>query len=92
MRYPKMLYTLVYLSIQMAEATTIKVHKDTKALLDRYREYRNESYDEVIRKVVVMLNEPKLSKDAIAAIDRARARIQAGKFVTEEEARRRLGL
>jgi len=32
--------------------TTIKIHEDTKQELDTFREYRNESYDEVIRKVV----------------------------------------
>ncbi len=32
-----------------------------------------------------------LSKDAIIAIENARKRIKAGKFVTEEEAKNRLG-
>ena len=30
-------------------ATTIKVHEDTKLGLDQFREYGNESYDEVIK-------------------------------------------
>jgi hypothetical protein len=36
--------------------------------------------------------EPELSKEAIRAIEKARERIRKGKFVTEEEARKRLGL
>lgn len=77
------------------DATTIKIHGDTKYELDQFREYKNESYDEVIRKVVYIAktckSQPKLSKEAIEAIDKARARMKAGKFVTEEEAKKRLG-
>ena len=80
----------------MMDATTVKLHEDTKAQLDEFREYKNESYDEVIKKVVYIAKncktEPKLSREAIDAIERARARIKAGKFLTETEARKRLGL
>ena len=78
------------------EATTIKVHEDTKQKLDRFREYKNESYDEVIRKVVYIAQnckkDPELSRETIEAIEKARARIKKGRFVTEDEAKRRLGL
>jgi len=78
------------------EATTIKVQEGTKAQLDQFREYKNESYDEVIKKVVYIARhcktEPKLSRETIEAIERARARIKSGKFLTEAEARKRLGL
>ena len=76
--------------------TTIKIHEDTKQELDLFREYRNESYDEVIRKVVIIAKtcktEPELSKEAVEAIEKARERIKKGKFLTESEARKRLGL
>ncbi|MCD4759318.1 hypothetical protein K8R33_00335 [archaeon] len=36
-------------------------------------------------------NQPKLSKETVIAIEKARERMKAGKFVTEEEAKRRLG-
>jgi predicted transcriptional regulator len=78
------------------EATTIKIRQDTKGQLDRFREYKNESYDEVIRKVVFIAksteNEPELSREAMEAIEKARERIRKGKFLTEAEARKRLGL
>ena len=47
-------YTLVYVSITVAkmEATTIKIHQNTKTELDKFREYKNESYEEVIQKVL----------------------------------------
>lgn len=77
------------------DTTTIKIHEDTKHELDQFREYKNESYDEVLKKMVYIAKtckkQPKLSRDAINAIDKARARIRAGRFVTEEQAKKRLG-
>ena len=78
------------------DTTTIKIHQDTKSELNLLREYRNESYDEVLKKVLYIVKtckkEPELSREAIAAIDRARARMKKGKFLTEKEAKQRLGL
>lgn len=78
------------------KATTIKIYEDTKSQLDTFREYKNESYDEVIKKVVYIAKnvneEPELSKEALEAIEKARERIKRGHFLTEEEARDRLGL
>gem|GEM_PF-360924 len=87
-------YTMVYCGIM--KATTIKIHEDTKSELDTFREYKNESYDEVIKKVVFIAKnvkeEPELSIETIEAIEKARERMKKGKFLTEEEARERLGL
>ena len=79
-------------------STTIKIHKDTdtKEQIDRFREYKNESYDEVIKKLVFIVkhlkNEPELSKEIIEAIEAARQRIKKGHFVSEAEAKKCLGL
>ena len=77
-------------------ATTIKLYEDTKTQLDRFREYKNESYDEVIKKVIFIAKtcetEPKLSRETIEAIEKARARIKKGRFLTEADATKRLGL
>ena len=78
------------------DITTIKIAQDTKLQLDRFREYKNESYDEVIKKIVFIAKtcktEPKLSRETITAIEKARERMQKGNFLTEAEARKRLGL
>ena len=78
------------------DACTIRLHGRTKSLLDRYREYRNESYDEVVMKLVGIADsakkQPELSKAAVERIDAARQRIKSGDFLTEAEARKRLGL
>jgi predicted house-cleaning noncanonical NTP pyrophosphatase (MazG superfamily) len=75
---------------------TIKLRTHTKSYLDRYREYRNESYDEVVAKLISIVENvkkaPELSHDAVESIERARKRIKAGNFVTEEDAKKRLGL
>ena len=77
------------------EATTIKIFGNTKQELDQFKEYKNETYDEVIKKMIYIAKtaktQPALSKETVMAIDRARKRLKAGKFVTEEEARKRLG-
>ncbi len=77
-------------------ATTIKVQEGTKMELDHFREYKNESYDEVIAKIIFIAKscktEPKLSRETIEAIEKSRERMKKGHFLTEKEARRRLGL
>lgn len=78
------------------DVSTIRVHRRTKSALDKYREYRNESYDEVVMKLINIADtckkEPELSKEAVERIEKARERIKAGDFVTEHDARKRLGL
>ena len=75
--------------------TTIKIYGETKTELDTFKEYKNESYDEVIRKVIYIAKksktQPELSKEAIESIEKARKRMRAGNFITEEEAKKRLG-
>lgn len=78
------------------EATTIKIYGETKSELDQFREHKNESYDEVIKKIVYIARtcktQPELSQETIEAIEKARERMRKGKFLTEAEARKRLGL
>jgi len=77
------------------QITTIKIHEDTKQGLDLFREYKNESYDEVLKKILYIAKtsekHPELSQETVKAIEKARARIKKGKFVTAAEAKKRLG-
>lgn len=78
------------------EATTIKIYQDTKQELDKFREYRNESYDELLKKLVYIAKnvkeEPKLSKWAVKQIEEARERMRKGKFVSHEELMKKYGI
>ena len=77
-------------------STTIKLYEETKLQLNKYREYKNESYHEVSKKLIFIVEkvkkEPELSKETINSIEKARERIKKGKFLSEEEAKKRLGL
>jgi len=86
---------VVYGEFFMSE-TTIKIHDGTKSELDTFREYKNESYDEVLKKLLFIAkntkSKPELSKETVEAIEKARERIRKGRFLTEAEAKKRLGL
>jgi hypothetical protein len=86
---------MVYQSICDIMATTIKVDLKTKSGLDQFREYKNETYDEVVKKLIYIAQnlkrKPELSAESIEMIEKARKRIKQGNFLTEEEAKKRLG-
>ena len=76
--------------------TTIRLNPETKLKLDEFRQYKSESYDELVRKLIYLARlcekEPKLSQKTIQEIKEARERIKKGEFYTEEEAKKILGL
>ena len=76
--------------------TTIRVNLRTKEELDTFRQYKSESYDELVRKLIYLAKltkkEPKLSQKTILEINEARKRIRNGEFYTEDEAKKILGL
>lgn len=78
------------------EQTTIRINPNTKSELDFFRQYKNESYDELVRKLIHLVKtcekEPKLSQKTILEIKEARERIKKGEFYTEEEAKKILGI
>ena len=78
------------------QQTTIKLNPVTKNELDKFRQYENESYDELVKKLVRIVlmckKQPKLSQKTIKEIEQARAQIKKGEFYTEEEAKKILGL
>ena len=76
--------------------TTIRINPKTKEELDSFRQYKSESYDELVRKLVYLARicekDPKLSQKSILEIKEAREKIKKGEFYTEEEAKKILGL
>ncbi len=76
--------------------TTIRLNPRTKSDLDTFRQYKNESYDELVRKLIQLAKicekQPQLSQKTIQEIKEARENIKKGEFYTEEEAKKILGL
>jgi hypothetical protein len=76
--------------------TTIKVYNDTKTMLNQFREYKNESYDEIVRKIMYIAKlakkNPQLSKKTISDIEAARERMKKGEFYSEDQVAKMLGL
>ena len=76
--------------------TTIRVSREIKSGLDGFRQHKNESYNELIRKLLFVARacekEPKLSQKTVLEIKKARENIMKGDFYTEEEAKKILGV
>lgn len=87
-------YTGAYQGDEMA--TTVRLKEQTKEELNTFREYKNETYDEIIRKILYIARNarknPQLSEKTLNEIEEARRRIREGDFYTEEEVRKMLGL
>jgi len=86
----------VYICIQKYMETTIRLNQVTKEQLDAFKQYKSESYDELVRKLIYLAKmcekDPKLSQKTIIEIREARERIKKGDFYTEDEAKKILGL
>ena len=76
--------------------TTIRLNQITKEQLDAFKQYKSESYDELVRKLIYLAKmcekEPKLSQKTILEIKQARERIKKGEYYTQEEVEKRFGL
>ena len=66
-----------------AEITTIKLEKETKKRLEHIRSYKRETYDEIVQKMLEILNLCKLNPEAaqarLGSIDRKRRKISRKK-------------
>ncbi len=78
------------------EFTTIRVTPKTKREIDLFREYKNESYEEIIHKLVYVAKtaekNPKLSQKTVREIEAARQRIKKGSFYDETAVKKMLGV
>ena len=70
--------------------TTIQISNESKQVLDKMKLFQRETYNEIIERMIednLELNE-KTKKE----IEEARKQIKAGKFISQEEAKKILGL
>lgn len=73
---------------QENKITTIKLNKDTKERLDNLKEYKRESYEEIIEKILEILNvckvNPIRARAKLLKIDRQHKEV-ARRFNAQEE-------
>ena len=76
--------------------TTLKLNKETKKRLDSLREYKRESYDEIIGKILNILNISKLdplkARRLLAQISIKRIRLKESKVYSNEELKDKFNL
>jgi predicted DNA-binding protein len=69
--------------------TTLKLEKETKERLEKLREHKRETYDDIIRKIMYVLNtvrdEPVKAKAILEFIDEKRKRMFETEFSKKEE-------
>jgi hypothetical protein len=69
--------------------TTLKLEKETKDRLEKLREHKRETYDDIIRKIMYVLNtvrdEPSKAKAILEFIDEKRKRMFETEFSKREE-------
>ena len=71
-------------------ATTIQISDNVKSVLDKMKMMERETYNEVIERMIE--DDLELNEKTKKEIEEARKRVKAGKFITHEEAKKRLGL
>ena len=70
--------------------TTIQISSELKTLLEKMKLYERETYDDVIERLVE--DELELNEETKKEIEVALKEIKEGKYVTHEEAKKRLGI
>lgn len=67
--------------VDIGKITTIKIERETKARIDKLKEHERESYNQVIKKILYILNlvrkNPLLGNRVLSNIDRTIKRRQA---------------
>ena len=70
--------------------TTIQISDNVKSVLDRMKMMERETYNDIIQRMIE--DDLELNEKTKIEIEEARKRIKSGKFITQEEAKKRLGL
>ena len=80
----------------MSRLTTIQLEKSTKNKLEKLKEYKRETYDELVNKLIEISEfvnaEPELKEEFLEEIEDARKEIKAGKGISTEKLLKELGI
>lgn len=76
----------------MEEITTIKLRRETKNRLDRLKEYKRETYEEVLKKILFILNVSKKNPEKATRLLRkldsvVRSRQEQQENIEQEESK-----
>jgi predicted transcriptional regulator len=75
--------------------TSIQVEKQTKEHLDKFKNHPRETYNEVLARMIRIMYEQtseELSPQTIKNIEKSLAEIKAGKVLSHDDVKRKLGL
>ena len=65
------------------QITTVKLSKKTKSRLDHFKEYRRETYDEILEKILEILNlsrsSPERARSRLISLDRKNRKVSSKK-------------
>ena len=70
--------------------TTIQLSTEVKRTLESMKMYPRETFNDVLERLVEDLRE--LDKETLAEVEEARAAVRAGKYLTQEQVRKAMGL
>ena len=70
--------------------TTIQLSADLKRSLERMKLHPRETFNDVLERLMEDLRE--LDKQTLAEVESARAEVRAGKYLTQDQVRKALGL
>jgi predicted transcriptional regulator len=70
--------------------STVQLSSETKLKLESMRMYPRETFNDVIERLFEDLHE--LDRRTLAEVEEARAEIRAGKYLTQEQVRKAMGL
>ncbi|MBI2129552.1 hypothetical protein HYU07_04900 [Candidatus Woesearchaeota archaeon] len=70
--------------------TTIQISNNVKTILESMKLFKRDTYNEIIERMLE--DDLELNEKTKKEIEEARKRIKAGKFITHEEVKTRLGL
>lgn len=69
--------------------TTIKLNRETKARIEKLREHKRETYDDILRKMLGILNiakiEPEKARGILIGIDQRKTKINPNKTKKKAE-------
>lgn len=76
--------------VQYVTTTTIQLSTEIKHTLESMKLHPRETFNDVVERLVEDVRE--LDKNTLAEVEAARAEIRAGKYLTQEQVRKAMGL